>query len=230
VTAGSPVSWSIVATGGSLAYQWLKDDLEIPQATGAILTIEAASLDDAGTYRVRVRNGGGLALSDPASLTVTAPLAPPIFTSTPQDITLHEGEPLLLTSAASGTGNLTFAWTRNEQPLAEFTTANLILAKTRAEDGGTYNVSVSGTGGTRTSPPATVTIFPTLALTVPSLSSGGLALPFNGIPGRTYVLESARQISSTEWHTLQELVAGPVSVFPITELAAEVGIYRIRTK
>ena len=110
--AGTGVTLTVAASGGNLVYQWLKDDLELPQATSSTLTLDPLKLTDAGSYRVRVQNSGGVVLSDPAVLTVTPATTPPppAFTVVPVGATVHEGEPVTLSAAATGEGPLIFAW------------------------------------------------------------------------------------------------------------------------
>jgi alpha-tubulin suppressor-like RCC1 family protein len=71
VIAGVEVTFSVDATGSPpLTYQWLKDGINIPQATNATYSIAPVSTNDTGAYSVMVTNGGGSVTSDPALLTV----------------------------------------------------------------------------------------------------------------------------------------------------------------
>jgi hypothetical protein len=70
VNTGEPASFTVVATGTSPAYQWQKDGSDISGATGATYNIAAATLDDAGEYRVVVSNSCGSLPSDAVLLTV----------------------------------------------------------------------------------------------------------------------------------------------------------------
>ncbi len=65
-----------VASTGSFAYQWYKDDVQLPGQICACLTIVHAQPSDAGLYKVRVKNQAGYVTSNAARLTVTAGLAP----------------------------------------------------------------------------------------------------------------------------------------------------------
>ncbi|MCM0082620.1 Ig-like domain-containing protein [Geomonas sp. Red32] len=83
VVAGSPVTFSVTATGvPTLSYQWYKNGSPISGATSASFAIAAAGLADAGSYYVAVANGDGSAVSTTATLTVTSP-APAITGFTP---------------------------------------------------------------------------------------------------------------------------------------------------
>ncbi|WP_334319023.1 immunoglobulin domain-containing protein, partial [Termitidicoccus mucosus] len=71
VTAGGSATFSVAATGESLAYQWQKNGTDITGATNASYTItNAQQQTHAGAYRVRVSNAAGSVPSNTATLTV----------------------------------------------------------------------------------------------------------------------------------------------------------------
>jgi len=72
VTAGNGTTFSVVATGGNLAYEWQKNGVTIPGATGSMYAISNVQPADAGNYRVIVSNQAGSDTSTPATLTVNA--------------------------------------------------------------------------------------------------------------------------------------------------------------
>jgi len=60
VTAGAPLTFTVVATGAApLNYQWYRDGVSIPNATGATFTINSAMASDTGNYRCIVTNNCG---------------------------------------------------------------------------------------------------------------------------------------------------------------------------
>ncbi|RYZ24269.1 MAG: PKD domain-containing protein [Chitinophagaceae bacterium] len=69
---GSPVSFTVTATGSGLSYQWRKDGNPITGATSATYTIASASAADAGTYSVVVTGDCGSATSGGAALSLNA--------------------------------------------------------------------------------------------------------------------------------------------------------------
>jgi enterochelin esterase-like enzyme len=73
VTAGSGLNLQVIAVGGGLAYQWLKDGATLSGATGASYSVSNATGTNAGSYTVTVKNLVGTATSDPATITVTTP-------------------------------------------------------------------------------------------------------------------------------------------------------------
>ncbi|MFT3686284.1 MAG: GC-type dockerin domain-anchored protein [Phycisphaerales bacterium] len=77
VCVGGTVAFTVGASGGALAYQWLKGETTIdpavnPSAATPTLTVAGASVTDAGFYRVMVTrtDGCGSATSSPAQLFV----------------------------------------------------------------------------------------------------------------------------------------------------------------
>jgi hypothetical protein len=74
VDAGKTVSFSIVASGSNLNYQWQKNGIDIPNAVSASYTTPPVFHADSGAaYRCVVTNAGGSILSNQAILSVTTP-------------------------------------------------------------------------------------------------------------------------------------------------------------
>ncbi|MEW6158731.1 MAG: immunoglobulin domain-containing protein [Verrucomicrobiota bacterium] len=71
VRQGVTARFAVVATGAHpLSYQWIKDGVDVAFGISGELLISNTTFDDAGVYRVRVRNPGGAVLSEPATLVV----------------------------------------------------------------------------------------------------------------------------------------------------------------
>lgn len=71
VIEGSRATLSVTAAGpGPLAYQWRKDGVDMPGSTHPTLALEAARMEDAGAYSVRVSNPSGSVTSGDAILRV----------------------------------------------------------------------------------------------------------------------------------------------------------------
>jgi len=70
---GTAVTFSIESVSGTppFTYQWHKNGVFIPGATGATYTIPAADVSSAGTYFVQVMNSAGKTNSSNGILTVT---------------------------------------------------------------------------------------------------------------------------------------------------------------
>ena len=68
--AGTPVSFSVLAEGGALSYQWYLGPTALGGATNATLNLSTVQAADAGGYRVIISNVTGSVTSDVAMLTV----------------------------------------------------------------------------------------------------------------------------------------------------------------
>jgi hypothetical protein len=75
VSAGSSASFTVVASGSSLTYQWYKDSTAISGATSATYSITSAAASDAGSYYVVVTNSTGSVTSSTVTLTVNTTTA-----------------------------------------------------------------------------------------------------------------------------------------------------------
>jgi len=111
---GDPVSFSVIATGTGLAYQWyngitaLIDGINISGANTSVLTIDPVSLTDASlNYHVIV---SGDCLPEDTSIYVSLTVnTGTIITTEPVDQTVCEGNSASFSVIASGTG-LTYQW------------------------------------------------------------------------------------------------------------------------
>jgi uncharacterized membrane-anchored protein len=70
VSPGVDTTFSVEAVGTSLGYQWLKNGVPIPGASGAILTFPGVVETDAGNYTVVVTSGSRTVQSPAAALQV----------------------------------------------------------------------------------------------------------------------------------------------------------------
>jgi hypothetical protein len=75
VFIGANVTLTVVASGSQIpTYQWKKDTVDIPGATGAGYHIASVQPSDTGSYTVAVTNPAGTVTSDAATLTVNGPI------------------------------------------------------------------------------------------------------------------------------------------------------------
>jgi sugar lactone lactonase YvrE len=74
VIAGQTATFSVTASGGgTLAYQWQRNGVDLPSATASVLTLPGTALSDSGAqFRVKVSNAVGSLTSSSALLTVSA--------------------------------------------------------------------------------------------------------------------------------------------------------------
>src|ERR1051326_3702959 len=126
VCSGTSASFTVVATGSDLSYQWRKAGANLANggsisgATSATLTINPVAGTDASTYDVVVTNGCGSATSTGATLTVTA--APSISVQ-PSAQAVCVGGTATYAVTAAGAG-LTYQWRKNGVNIADGPTGN----------------------------------------------------------------------------------------------------------
>ena len=175
---GVTVAFIVTATGTPpLQYQWLVGGSPIAGATNAVFSLSSAQLTNAGIYLVVVTGPGGSVTSSNAVLTIFAvPL--PTITEQPTNQVLLVGDPLNLSVAATGTPPLQYQWLLGGNPLGGATNSTFSLNSAQLTDAGTYQVVVSGPGGSVTSSNAVVTVLvpPTISVQPASQSVhvGGL--------------------------------------------------------
>jgi hypothetical protein len=161
VCAGQPVTFTVVATGAGLTYQWRKNGVNIAGATGSSFTIPSAAAGDAGSYDVVVMGACGTVTSAAATLTVNPATA---IATQPANQTVCAGQPATFTVAATG-AVLTYQWRRNGVNIAGATGSSFTIASATAGDAGAYDVVVMGACGTVASAIATLTVNPATVIT-----------------------------------------------------------------
>ena len=181
VTSGGSASFSVVATGTGLTYQWRKGTVNlinggnISGATSATLTINPVTISDVATnYNVVVSGTVGTPVTSPnVSLVVNAAAATDI-TTMPASQTICQGSSVSFAVIAVGT-DLTYQWRKgtvnlvNGGNISGATSATLTINPAAISDvAANYNVVVSGTVG-------------------PNVTSTNVSLVFNTVPSITTV-------------------------------------------
>jgi hypothetical protein len=162
---GGRANFSVMATGQNVKYQWYKDGTPILNATNRFFTIANVNAGHAGSYTVKITDDNNRTPieSNPAVLTVTpatnpAPTTAPIITTQPTNLTKNVGDTAVLTVVATGTGPLTYEWSKDGTPIPNSNNASLILAHLVAGNAGKYKVKVSNAAGSVTSNEVTLTV------------------------------------------------------------------------
>ncbi len=160
VTQGGSATFSVIATGGSLSYQWRFNSTNIAGATSSVYTRSNAQPADEGSYSVTVTNVAGSITSSPALLTVNVP---PAITTQPESQTNVVGDTIILDVAASGTDNpscpMTYQWRKNNNAIAGKTDSFMYIDPVQAADAGSYTVRVQNCAGAVTSAVAVITVY-----------------------------------------------------------------------
>nr|MBA3901353.1 right-handed parallel beta-helix repeat-containing protein [Bacteroidota bacterium] len=176
---GSTATFTVVATGGSLTYQWKKAGVNLSGETTSVLTLNNISVADEDSYSVEITGTCGNETSSSATLTVTSPT---LITAQPVGATQCEGTNASFTVAATGS-NLTYQWNDGTGIIPGATSTTLTLNNLSVADAGNYTVDVSGTCGTITSSVATLAVNPDLTPSViinasSTSACGGQAITF----------------------------------------------------
>jgi uncharacterized delta-60 repeat protein len=156
---GGSATFSVIANGGNLSYQWFHNGVAITGATNATLSLTNLQVTDAGSYTVTVTNSAGSVTSNAVTLTGSNPA--PTITSQPQNIVVTAGQPATLTVAATGSGTLGYQWRRNGFALAGATNATYTIAAASRTDIDYYDVVVANGLSVATTQPAWLDVAPT---------------------------------------------------------------------
>jgi Abnormal spindle-like microcephaly-assoc'd, ASPM-SPD-2-Hydin/Immunoglobulin I-set domain len=176
VTAGQTASFSIATTGTApLTFQWKKNGAAISGATSSNYSTPVATITDNGEqFTAVVSNNAGTATSSAAVLTVTAPVVAPSISTQPVSQTLTVGQSATFSVFATGTGPLSYQWSRNGAAISGAVSSSYTIATTATSDNGAqFNVLVSNNAGVATSNAATLTV--KAAIIAPSITLQPLA-------------------------------------------------------
>jgi len=146
VVSGSTATFSVVANGSDpLSYQWRKDGVAIPDATASSYTTQATTDgDDGSIFSIVISNAGGEAISEDATLDVTAVVVAPTITIQPANATVNVEQPATFSVTAAGTAPLAYEWRRNGVAIAGATLSTYATPATvAADDGAVFSVVVS---------------------------------------------------------------------------------------
>ena len=144
---GSTVTLTVVDNGGQ-TYQWLKDNVNIPNATTNTLTRSISSTADAGTYKVVVSNGCNYSVTSNNSI-ITVKSAPTI-TSSPANTIVCTGQPVNASVSANtnGGGSLSYLWISGGTEVPGANSSNFFIERANLNDNGkVYTVVVSNSCG-----------------------------------------------------------------------------------
>ena len=135
-------TFSVTATGGSLSYQWKKNNTDIPGATSASYTIPNVTSASAGAYMVEVSNPVGSVNSNTVYLNISVAVQP-----SPSGQLIATGAGCSLSvSANNATG---YQWRRNGVNISGANSSSYVINDLNAADSGSYAVQIinSASGG-----------------------------------------------------------------------------------
>lgn len=160
VSTGQSVSFTVVATGSGLTYQWLKNGGAIAGATASTYTIASAQGGDAAVYTVRVAAGTTTETASAKLLVGGAAGSGVSINTQPASQSVNAGQSVTFTVSASGSASIAYQWLKNDSPIVGATAASYTIAATQAGDAGSYSARVSASGQNVVSAAATLTVNP----------------------------------------------------------------------
>lgn len=144
---GETASFSVIATGSlPLKYQWQRDNVDIPGATGSTLVLANLLPANGGAYTVVVSNNAGSVTSDSVALTV-ADVSKPVITLQPSSRTVLPGTKASFSVTASGSTFFNYQWQFKGQPIANATNSTLTVTNVQSANLGAYKVTVKNAAG-----------------------------------------------------------------------------------
>jgi pectate lyase/pectin methylesterase-like acyl-CoA thioesterase len=158
-SAGQNVIFTVGASAlPAPAYQWLKDGVAIPGATGPALLLPAVEASAAGDYSVTVTNSTGSVTSATAALTIVSEDGAPVIVTQPISNTSTVGDGVTFSVDATGSPALSYQWFKDGAPIVGATGATLTRTGLQLSDAGFYSVKVSNGVGSVSSAPAILTV------------------------------------------------------------------------
>ncbi|MFC2090109.1 immunoglobulin domain-containing protein [Bacteroidota bacterium] len=170
VAQGESASFSVVAEGYDLLYNWFKDNIPVT-GNSNILTIDNPENDDEGAYQCLVTSSSGCGQdwSKAAQLQVNVPTQ---ITVQPETQVECEGTNAIFTITATGDDVLNYQWYKNGTALQNISdtisgvsTNRLSIVKLNEGHEGAYSCIVSGPGDEVSSNIVNLVVDPTTRIT-----------------------------------------------------------------
>lgn len=171
--ANTTVNFGVSVAGTApFRFQWRRNAIDLPDATGSSLVLADVQPAIVGSYDVVVTNEAGTATSVAALLTVeeAPPILPPTITGQPRNIATPANTTVNFDVAVTGTAPLRFQWRKDGTTIGGATDATLVLTNVQPAHGGRYDVVVTNDAGTITSAAATLTVDPAPTPQPPALT------------------------------------------------------------
>ena len=251
LTVGTPASYTVAANGGgatALSYQWQKsiDDgvtyTDLPDQTGATLSIAATALGHSGKYRVLATNVAGQTASTAVTLNVTTGTFAPAITAdpSPASATVTTGAGVSFTAQVSGSPQPSVQWQKSTDGGLTYTDvgaagtdspSTFTIAAAQLSDTALYRVVATNTQGTAISEPASLTVQKGVAITaqpagavIAPEAAHALSVTVNAdaTPAPTYLWE--KTIDGLAFTTVQD---GPQAALDLTGSTDSSGFYRV---
>jgi hypothetical protein len=155
VVAYSTATFSVMANGTGLRYQWQRNGANVFSATNASYTINSVAPFSDATYRVAVYNDAGAVLSSNATLQV---LIPATILQQPQSRTTFALLSASFSVIADSSTPISYQWRFNGMNISGATSATLTISNLQAAHDGDYTVVVTDAVGPVVSAVAHLTV------------------------------------------------------------------------
>ncbi len=224
IDPGSAVEFAVAASGTPPpSFQWAKEGVAIPGATGATLRLLNVDAADAGAYSVLVANAAGSVRSQDATLTVAA--QKPVIVRQPPNRLAPVGGAATFAVTATSTLPLTYQWFTDGHAIAGATGSELTLTNLQASAAGYYSVLVANSAGTAWSGLGLLTVGTASVEPVITKEPQDLVLPEGG-SGQFTISAMGADALHYIWHKDTQVLAntnGPYQFHAVT--AADSGKY-----
>jgi len=193
-------------------YQWMFNGTNIPGANADALSINSVGLAVTGNYQVLASNDIGSAISSIATLNMSPEINVPFVGATP-----IWGRAATISISAAGSGQLSYQWYYNGEPIAGAIYPSLNFPSIQFTNNGFYSVVVSSPYGSITNTAAQIAVNP--AVVTLGFSP---TLTINGAAGDSYFIERSADLTNTNnWRTLTSLtLTQPVEIWVDTSIDA----------
>jgi len=158
VPCGTNVTFSLNATGAvACTYQWLFNDLPLPDATNATLELTSVQTLQSGAYSAHVSDGTNSVTTRSALLRVWCG---PVVTNQPTNLVVRLGLNATFRVGAESLcpSSVTYQWLFQSTNLPGATNAILTLTNVTLAQGGTYQAVLSDCSGSTVSETATLLV------------------------------------------------------------------------
>lgn len=152
---GGILSFSVVAEGNGLTYQWTKNGTNINGKNQSSLSFASLSKADAGSYVCVIKNGCSPDVS--TSPFVVNVLSAPIIKKDIESLEALENTEVIFTIEAEG-DDLKYTWDRNGIRMLGEVSNKLTLTNVQKSNEGSYKCNITGTCGTSSSKEAVLTV------------------------------------------------------------------------
>ena len=184
-------------------------------ATESSYTTAATTVGNSGTeYRCIASNAAGSLTSDPAHLSVNAPLVAPTITTQPASLQVHSNSTASFTVAASGNPSPTFTWSRSNDggntwaTISGATSSTYTFMAGLADNGSEFQATAINSVSTVTSAPAALTV-------IPMIYAGGVGSNNNGTNVPVYWLNGTGTVFTGLATEITSIVVSGNNVFAL---------------